>query len=182
MSHQPYEQWLFDEANLSSEQAQALQAHLQECQHCRERQEAWKNLAVKIQAAPMLSPQPGFSQRWRASLAERRVRQQMLQVKRLFISFVVAAVITLLLLAAVLFLTTSPVNLLVAVFEGVTHLIIRGSQIQHVILPWLKTVPLIIPLAGWAIFSSLFGLLSLFWIYSIWRIHSQGAHKNEKSF
>jgi hypothetical protein len=80
-----------------------------------------------------------------------------------------------------LFLTASPVNLLVAVFEGVTHLIIRGSQIQQVIVPWLKTVPLIIPIAGWVIFSSIFGLLSLFWIYSIARIHSQGVHKNENS-
>ena len=38
MSHQPYETWLFDEAELSSEQSQALQAHLQECQQCRELQ------------------------------------------------------------------------------------------------------------------------------------------------
>jgi len=181
MSHQPYEKWLFDEADLSREQSQALQAHLQECQQCQELQEAWKNLDVKIQATPMVSPQPGFSQRWRASLTERRARQQVLQVKRLFIGFLVAALITLLLLTAVLFLTASPLNLLVAVFEGVTHLIIWVSQIQHVIVPWLKTVPLIIPIAGWVIFSSIFGLLSLFWIYSIWRIHSQGVHKNENS-
>jgi anti-sigma factor RsiW len=181
MSHQPYEKWLFDEADLSREQAKALQAHLQECQQCQELQETWKNLGVKVQVTPMVSPQPGFSRRWRASLAERRARQQVLQVKRLFIGFLVAALITLLLLAAVLFLTASPVNLLVAVFEEVTHLIIRESQIQHVILPWLKTVPLIIPIAGWVIFSSIFGLLSLFWIYSIWRIHSQGVHKNENS-
>jgi anti-sigma factor RsiW len=181
MSHQPYEKWLFDEAELSSEQAQALKAHLQECQQCQDLQEAWKNLGVKIRAMPMVSPLPGFSQRWRASLAERRARHQVLQVKRLFIGFLVAALITLLLLAAMLFLTASPVNLLVAVFEGVTHLIIRGSQIQQVIVPWLKTVPLIIPIAGWVIFSSIFGLLSLFWIYSIARIHSQGVHKNENS-
>lgn len=181
MSHQPYEKWLFDEAGLSSEQAQTLQAHLQECQHCQNLRDAWKNLDVKIQAAPMVSPQPGFSQRWRTSLPERRARAQVLQVKRLFIGFVVAALITLLLLAAVLFLTASPVYLLVTIFEGVTHLIIRGSQIQHVIVPWLKTVPLIITIAGSVFFSSIFGLLTLLWIYSIWRIHSQGAHKNENS-
>ena len=181
MSHQRYEKWLFDEADLSMEEAQALQAHLQECQQCQELQKEWKNLDMKIRATPMVSPQAGFSQRWRASLTERRARQQVLQVKRLFIGFLVAALITLLLFAAVLFLTASPVNWLVAVFDGVTHLIILGSQIQHVIIPWLKTVPLIIPLAGWMIFSSIFGLLSLFWIYSIWRIHSQGAHNNENS-
>ena len=181
MSHQPYETWLFDEAELSSEQSVALRVHLLECEQCHALQKAAKTLDGKIQTAPMVSPQPGFSQRWRASLAERRARQQVLQVKRLFIGFLVAALITLLLLAAVLFLTASPVNLLVAVFEGVAHLIIRGSQIQHVIVPWLKTVPLIIPIAGWVIFSSIFGLLSLFWIYSIWRIHSQGVHKNESS-
>jgi hypothetical protein len=181
MSHQPYETWLFDEADLSSEQSLALQTHLQECEQCRGQQKAWKTLDGKIQATPMISPQPGFSQRWRASLAERGARQQVLQVRRLFIGFLVAALITLLLLVVVFFLTASPVNLLVFVFEGVTNLIIRGSQIQHVIVPWLKTVPPIIPIAGWVIFSSSLSLLSLFWIYSLWRIHSQGVHKNENS-
>ena len=175
MSHQPYATWLFDEANLSGDQAQALQAHLQECQQCRQLQEASKDLDSTFQASPMVSPQPGFSQRWRASLAERRARQQVLQVKRLFIGFLVAALITLLLLVAVFFLSDSPVNLWVAVFEGVTNLIIRGNQIQHVIVPWLETVPLIIPLAGWVIISSSLSLLSLFWIYSIRRIHSRGV-------
>jgi hypothetical protein len=80
MSHQPYETWLFDETELSREQAQALQAHLHECQQCRGLEKSWKTLDGKIQATPMVSPQPGFSQRWRASLAERRARQQMLQV------------------------------------------------------------------------------------------------------
>jgi anti-sigma factor RsiW len=179
MSHQPYETWLFDEADLSSEQAAALRAHLQECEQCRGLQKAWKTLDRKIQATPMVSPQPGFSQRWRASLAERRTRQQVLQVRRLFIGFLVAALITLLLMVVVFFLTASPVNLLVFLFEGATKLVIQGSQLQRVIVPWLKTVPLIIPIAGWVIFSSLLSLLSLFWIYSLWRIHSKGVQKNE---
>jgi anti-sigma factor RsiW len=181
MSHKPYETWLYDKDELSSEQSHALQAHLQECQQCRGLQKAWKSLDAQIQATPMVSPQPGFSRRWRASLAERRARQQVLQVKRLFIGFLVAALITLLLIVVVIFLTASPVNLLVAVFEGVTNLIIRGSQIQRVIVPWLKTVPLLIPIAGWITLSSSLSLLSLFWIYSLWRIHSRGDHKNENS-
>jgi anti-sigma factor RsiW len=179
MSHQPYEMWLYDQADLSSDQVQALQAHLQECEQCRGLQKAWKTLDGKIQAAPMVSPQPGFSQRWRASLAERRARQQVLQVRRLFIGFLVAALITLLLMVVVFFLTASPVNLLVVLFEEVTKLVIQGSQLQRVIVPWLKTVPLIIPIAGWVIFSSLLSLLSLLWIYSLWRIHSKGVQKNE---
>ena len=181
MSHQPYDTWLFDEADLSSDQSQALQVHLQECQQCRELQKAWKNLDAKFQSAPMVSPQPGFSQRWRASLAERRTRQQVLQVKRLFIGFMVAALITLLLMVVVFFTTASPVNLLVAVFESFTSLIIRGNQIQRVVVPWLKTVPPIIPLAGWVTISTALCALSLLWIYSLWRIHSQGVHKNENS-
>jgi hypothetical protein len=181
MSHQPYETWLYDQADLSIEQAAALRAHLQECEQCRGLQKAWKTLDGKIQAAPMVSPQPGFSQRWRASLAERRARQQVLQVRRLFIGFIVAALITLLLMVVVFFLTASPVNLLVVVFEGVTKLIIQTSQLQRVIIPWLKTVPPIIPIAGWVILSSSLSLLSLLWIYSLWRIHSKGVRKNENS-
>jgi anti-sigma factor RsiW len=175
MSHQPFETWLFDEASLSGDQVQALQAHLQECQQCRQLQKASKDLDTTLQAAPMASPQPGFSQRWRASLTERRAKQQVLQIKRLFIGFLVAALITLLMLVAAFFLTDSPVNLMVSIFEGATNLIIRGNQIQHVIVPWLETVPLIIPLAAWVTLSSGLSLLSLLWIYSLWRIHSRGV-------
>ena len=181
MSHQPYQTWLFDEADLSNEQAVALRAHLQECEQCRDLQKAWKTVDGKIQAAPMVSPQPGFSQRWRASLAERRARQQVLQVRRLFIGFLVAALITLLLMVVVFFLTASPANLWVVIFGGAAKLIIQGTQLQRVIVLWLKTVPPIIPIAGWAIFSSSLSLLSLIWIYSLWRIHSKGVHKNENS-
>ena len=179
MSHQPYETWLFDEAELSSEQAQALGAHLLECQPCRELQTAWKSLEMNIQIPPLVSPQPGFSQRWRASLAERLARQQVLQVKRLFIGLLVATLITLLLMVVVIFLSASPVNLMVAVFESITNLIIRGNQIQRIIVPWLDTVPPIIPIAGWIIFSSLLSLLTLSWIYSLWRIFTKGVYKNE---
>ncbi len=179
MSHQPYQTWLFYEAELSSEQAQALQAHLQECQECRELQKTWKSVERRIGLAPMASPQPGFSQRWRASLAGRRARQQVLQIRRLFIGLIVAALITVLLLAAVIFFTTSPVNLLVTVFEGFTKFLIRESQFQQVIVPWLKSVPLIIPIAGWVALTSTLSLLSLLWIYSLWRIHSKGVRTNE---
>ena len=179
MSHQPYETWLLDEAELSSEQAQALQAHLQDCQECRELQNSWKNLDGLIRAAHMVSPQPGFSQRWRASLAGRRSRQQVLQIRRLFIGLLIAALITLLMLAAVFVLSASPVNLWVTVFESLTRFIIRENQVQRTLAAWVASVPIYIPIAGWVIFSTSLSLLSLFWIYSLWRIHSKGGSKNE---
>ena len=175
MSHQPYETWLFDEAGLSSEQSVALRAHLQECEQCRGLQKAWKTLDGKIQATPMVSPQPGFSQRWRASLAERRLRQQARQIRQFFLVLLGAALFTLLLLVITLLITTSPLNLLISAYQSLIRLVIQGNHIQHVFLPLLGSLPPVIPIAAWIILSSIMGLLSILWVGSVWRISYLGV-------
>jgi hypothetical protein len=179
MSHQPFETWLYQQTDLTLEQETMLQNHLVDCQACRELQKTYKNMEEKIMASPMVAPQPGFTQRWRAGLAERHARQEAAQVKKVLIAILSATGVTLLLLGIVLFQTATPVNLLVTVFEGATRFIIRANQFQRIIIPWLETVPLILPVVAWIAFSSIFSLLTLFWVYSLWKIFTKGVITNE---
>jgi len=175
MSHQPYNNWLYDEAELSNEQARALQTHLQACQQCCEQYQAWKAVNTQFRSVPVESPQAGFSQRWRASLAERRLRQQAQQVRQFFLILLAAAAVTLLLLAITLLTTTSPLNLLVSAYQTIIRLVIQGNQIQHVFIPLLQSFPLVLSIPTWIILSSILGVLSILWIGSVWRISHLGV-------
>jgi len=175
MSHQPYDNWLYDEAKLSNEQASALQTHLQECRQCSEQYQAWKAVNAQFRSVTVESPQAGFSQRWRASLGERRLRQQARQIRQFFLILMTAALFTLLMLVITLLTTTSPLNLLVSVYQSLIRLVIEGNHIQHVFLPLLGSLPPVISIAVWIILSSVLGLLSILWIGSVWRISHLGV-------
>ena len=74
MNHQPYETWLFQDEPLSQEQNVALRAHLDQCQHCEKMSKAWKGLAWQLGRSEMLSPNTGFSQRWKLRLEAEKNR------------------------------------------------------------------------------------------------------------
>jgi hypothetical protein len=180
MSHQPYDTWLYDQAELSHEQALSLQNHLLECPECRELQRSWNELNTLIQNSIMISPQPGFSLRWSASLAERKMQQQLRNAKQLFFGLLAASFLSLLMLAITMIATTSPINLVLSVFHVITRILIEGSQIQRVLIPILRSLPPVVPIGLWVILSSTFSILSLVWVFSMWQITTHGVKKHEK--
>jgi hypothetical protein len=60
MNHLPFEIWLLSEEPLSTEDSQALQDHLQECEQCSRLREAWSGVEVLFADVPEIEPQPGF--------------------------------------------------------------------------------------------------------------------------
>jgi predicted anti-sigma-YlaC factor YlaD len=63
---------------LSPEQQKQLQAHLADCQTCREQWAALSWLSVRLQAEPPAAPAPDFSARVTARLEQRERRQRRL--------------------------------------------------------------------------------------------------------
>jgi hypothetical protein len=72
MNHQPFENWLLDEAPLTSQQQRDLQNHLRGCTICTAI--AGSNLALR--SAHLAAPAPGFTDRFRPRLAAWRRTQQ----------------------------------------------------------------------------------------------------------
>ncbi|MFN2304826.1 MAG: hypothetical protein ACK2TV_13935 [Anaerolineales bacterium] len=68
MSHQPFENWLFSEEPLDSEQQQLLDIHMSECDRCRALSTALGQ--VELALASQITPEPGsdFVQRWQHRL------------------------------------------------------------------------------------------------------------------
>ena len=179
MNHQPYENWIFAESDLSGEQLKELEAHLNVCTDCQELRQGLRSATEFFRAAPSVAPVPGFSQRWQASLAERRVKQQRHQARLLFLALAGAAVLLLLLLALHILATSTPVQWFIAGFQSTFSLFSTWNNIQVFILELFDFIPPVVPIALWVLLTSVISVLTLVWIFSLWRIYAQGAAQNE---
>lgn len=179
MEHQPYETWILEDASRTDEQERALQAHLQECAQCRRLLEGWKAVHSEIQVASTASPAPGFSRRFQASLAERRLMQQKLQVRRTLLGLGTGILVLFLALVVSLLLTSSPIDWMVKLMEFVLRAISDISTLQRFASSWLQAMPLSLSLAVWILFSTGFVLLVAGFGFTLWRVVTQGVHNHE---
>lgn len=72
MNHSPFETWLLNDLPMTLEQQRELDVHLRDCAHCAALAETGRLLKnVKLAA-----PAPGFTTRFQARLAERKVAER----------------------------------------------------------------------------------------------------------
>jgi predicted anti-sigma-YlaC factor YlaD len=75
-NHLLFEEWLLSAGSLTPEEHGTLQEHLKSCESCRQLSEAWQEVEYQLESAPMRSPEPGFTRRWQARLAQDQLRLQ----------------------------------------------------------------------------------------------------------
>lgn len=80
MSHQPFEEWIFQDEDLSLEQRGVLHVHLDGCSRCCELYGAWGAAQSELIGADLVGPGIGFAARWRARYAEQWQRTAKRQV------------------------------------------------------------------------------------------------------
>ena len=177
MNHQPFEIWLLSDEPLSTDEAQSLQAHLQECEQCRELQTAWKGVGLLFDEVPPMGPAPGFVNRWQTHLeisrqADRLMRQRW-QSWILLIAIGNAAAFTLLLTGLLISNTYDSVleYLLSWVYRGVATLTLLDG-IQGVFFTLFRSIPAALPVGVWAILGAVLSLTVLIWIFSIAKLTS----------
>jgi hypothetical protein len=76
MNHQPFREWLLSDEQLTTEQTQALQAHLSSCESCSQMESTWKEVELAIRKNPQVEPASGFTLRWQEYLVEYQSHQQ----------------------------------------------------------------------------------------------------------
>ena len=72
MNHRPFEDWLLDDQPLTPEQKRDLQSHLKLCTSCA----AIADSNLALHTIHVVSPVPGFTDRFQARLAHRRSGQK----------------------------------------------------------------------------------------------------------
>jgi predicted anti-sigma-YlaC factor YlaD len=178
MEHQPFERWIFEAETLSDEQTSALQDHLQECGQCRGIADAWHAVEQEIMLATMVSPAPGFTQRWKAHLIEQRRIAERRQLIAIGVSILTGMVVvaSLLLMRFVILYQSSNVDLLSwlgEVLRVVEHLNLVRQILGAVFSSMLSTVPLVFRVA---IPTALAGLSTL-WFFSMARLGMMSVQK-----
>ena len=173
--HDPFESWILEDERLSETQESELKQHLNGCAHCRRLQLNWQQTRGQMRAAAMAAPLPGFSQRWQAGLAQRRMRQQT-QVRRFFIYLIGINLFSFAGFVATFVLGTSPFDILSGLLHGSVYAFLFVRQVEGLAAALYHSVPLVVPIVGWMLVSTGFCLVVLIWALSIWRTFNRGVN------
>ena len=177
MCHQPFENWIIEQAELGVQDRRLLEEHLETCPQCKRLSESMRAVHIRLTTAGQMRPAPGFTARWEMTLQKRLEEQRMkqvLQVRRFFLFLGTATVLSLVLL--LLFGTlggglfhhlTGTLNRLASTTELI-------ETIQGYVFALLQIAPPAIPIAIWVTVTTVFSALALIWVVSLWRITFQG--------
>lgn len=179
MGHQPFEIWLLGEQELTESQSQELAAHLVICPECQELRKSLAVTSVLLASPPQASPSPGFTERWKVNLAERRAIQHKRQTRLFFLSTIMGAIVALSGLIGVMNLANISIpDLFVSGAKMLAGLFNLAGDARFYLGSSLAG-PL--PVILWILVSVGFCLLIFAWFYMLWRISLQGVPRNEKS-
>lgn len=175
MRHQPFETWIIDQAPLDPPQVQALKSHLQQCESCRRLSAGWSEAQACLLSVTARPAPRGFTQRFTASLAQRRYAQQQSQLRRTVLFLIGGSLLSLLALLAYLIFTFNPIGLFMIVFHSLTYSLVWWNHLQANYLPLIQSLPVFVPIALWIAFTTSLCVFSCIWVFSIWRISTQGV-------
>jgi hypothetical protein len=146
MNHQPFEDWLLEDRQLSKEQGRELQAHLRICTSC----SAIADSNRALHAPRWIKPRPGFAHRFSVRLERLRKRQTAYQAIGTFV-LVLSGVALLYALAGNaagewLLSPATAITTITGYFVVLLSLLHVMGEIFRVLV-W--DVPRLIPIGGW---------------------------------
>jgi hypothetical protein len=174
MSHQPYETWLFDPGELTPQQSAELAAHLETCDECKQIQAAWLDVHQLIRRDAAVSVPAGFTQRFSASLPERKARERSRQIRRTLFLLGGGVILFSLVFLGIAIATISPADFLTRTVQALTAATETWDQIGLGIQFLLNLAPPIVPiflgmaLLGWVL------ILTMTWIFTMKRFSIKG--------
>jgi hypothetical protein len=175
MSHQPYETWILDQPDLTLQDRRELQDHLDACRQCDRLQSRWQMVRQELTTRRMAVPAPGFTQRWRTSLVERKAREQRKQAWKTAGLLLGTALVVLLVAAVYTLATSSPTDVLLALISIVSSTSGFLNLGIHFVQNWLSSTPLAVNLVLWIYLTVCICLLTFVWVLVLWRTNIIGV-------
>lgn len=177
MSHLPFENWIFNRDNLTSDQIAELEAHLISCQQCNQIQSGWSEVEQLLQKPPLTPAPPRFVNRFQASLAQRKALQQKRQIRAVFIGLGSAIVLLSIAFVIRLLWIVPPAQLLSDMISWIVLAPQRWSEIQYIFFYWASQIPplalvaFVLLQAGWST------LLLVLWFLTLQRLSHLGVRE-----
>jgi anti-sigma factor RsiW len=180
MNHEPYEEWLLSGEDLSADQQLLLENHLASCADCTQLAAAWQAVHQALISIPEVEPEPGFTDRWKERLADRRAAQHIRLTWIALLVCVGGILLTLIGLAMPdIQGIPSPIQLLSLIVFNTAQSIVTLQHVGAWVISFLSGVPLIFPVLFWIATSTALLLWSLVWMIGIWRLPHLQRSQNE---
>jgi hypothetical protein len=156
---------------LTPDQRRDLEAHLKECEACRSLAEAEMALDQVFTSAKMFEPIPGFVQRWKARVGERRMKVHRRQTSMILglLSFGAMALLLPLLLQTILVLI-SPEDLLFDLTRALVDWLAFLGVAGELIVTFFTTLYSTMPVVLWLMITVFLTGMVVLWGYALQRL------------
>ena len=166
MNHQPFEDWLLNDKPITPEQKRELDMHLRTCTYCT----ALAETGLALKSVKKASPASGFTNRFQARLAERKLAEQR---RRLWgsVLFTVGGLVLLMWLAAPYLFSflSAPATWIAALVQWGVFVVTTIEALAQAGSVMLDIVPDFLSPFAWMVLLSAFAGVGLLWTVSIWR-------------
>jgi predicted anti-sigma-YlaC factor YlaD len=170
MNHQLFEEWLLDDDPSTPVDALKLEKHLQECEQCRALADGWHAAQQALDTAPQTKPSPGFATRFAAQLAEKRAHRQ----RRAQIGWIVGALspgaLATTLLAYPTLSQFTFAEIIISLVRGLGLVFTRIFELGGLARALFQSTSPLVPLALWIGLALNLTILSLLWVFAMWKI------------
>jgi hypothetical protein len=167
MDHQPFETWLLADEPLTPQQKHELQEHVKTCPACT----AIAEVNVALKSVRMAAPAEGFTDRFQARLAARKVAQR----RRNFWGFFILglSVVSILVWIAWPVLSIafeSPVNLLASWLSTLISIWVTLQAMFHTGSVVFNVLPGFVPTYAWGFILFAAAAWCVIWVFSLLKL------------
>ncbi len=166
MNHQPFEEWLLLDKNLTPAETRELDLHLRTCSHCT----ALSATGLALRSAPVVSPAAGFTLRFQQRLAAQKIAERRRKLWGMIVLLLSGVGLLGWLTAPYLFaFFSAPVEWVTAAIGYFLFVVTSLQALTEVMAVLLRMVTEFIPPYIWMVLVSALAGIVLLWTISIWQ-------------
>jgi hypothetical protein len=175
--HQQIEDLIFSGKPLTSAEQNYLVEHIKTCTECETLNGSWQQVLDQIHSVQMIDPSANFIEKWNMQLHNRKLHSSAIQARKMLLFSFAGTALALVIAIGLTMVLTSPVDLIIRIVNSMNNLILFINLLRSFSTMVFEIIPPIIPLYYTLVITSTFCLLTLLWIFSIWRLSKQGVYK-----
>jgi hypothetical protein len=166
MNHQPFEEWLLNDKNLTSTEKRELDLHLRTCTHCT----ALSATGLALRSAIVVAPAPGFVMRFQQRLVAQKIAERRRKLWGMMVLILGGVGLLGWFAGPYLYaVITSPVEWITATIGYFLFIISSLQALTEVMTVLLRILPDFISPYMWMVIVSALAGFGLLWTISIWQ-------------
>jgi hypothetical protein len=170
MNHQPFEEWLLNDKNLTKAEKRELDLHLRTCTYCGSLAET----GLALRSVPVASPAAGFTMRFQQRLAAQKIAERRRRLWGLIVLLTGGIGLLVWFIAPYVFaFLSAPVEWITAAIGYFLFFVTSLKALMEMISVFLEVMQNFLPPYAWMVLASALGGVGLLWIVSIWRFSSR---------